>query len=88
MPVAKLTKRTVDAIGAGECPLILYDTDLKGFGLRVAKGGKKSWFVEYRPGARGRGVAKRRMVLGSVGTLTPDEARAASREILAAADSD
>jgi Arm DNA-binding domain/Phage integrase, N-terminal SAM-like domain len=85
MPVAKLTKRTVDAIGGGECPLILYDTDLKGFGLRIAKGGKKSWFVEYRPGARGRGVAKRRMVLGSVGTLTPDEARTAAREILAAA---
>lgn len=85
MPVAKLTKRTIDAISAGERPLILYDADLKGFGLRVAKGGKKSWFVEYRPGARGRGVAKRRIVLGSVGALTPDEARTAAREILAAA---
>jgi integrase len=84
VPVAKLTKRAVDAIGADDCPLILYDVDLKGFGLRAARGGKKSWFVEYRPGARGRGVAKRRMVLGSVGTLTPDEARAAAREILAA----
>jgi integrase len=85
MPVAKLTKRTVDAISADDCPLITYDTDLKGFGLRAAKSGTKSWFVEYRPGARGRGVAKRRMVLGSVGTLTSDEARAAAREILAAA---
>ena len=85
MPVAKLTKRTVDAIIADDCPLIIYDTDLKGFGLRAAKGGTKSWFVEYRPGTRGRGVAKRRMVLGSHGTLTPDEARAAAREILAAA---
>jgi integrase len=84
MPVAKLTKRTVDAINADDCPLIIYDADLKGFGLRAAKGGTKSWFVEYRPGARGRGVAKRRMVLGSVGTLTPDEARTAAREILAA----
>lgn len=85
MPVAKLTKRTVDAISAGDCPLIIYDIDLKGFGLRAARRGTKSWFVEYRPGARGRGIAKRRMVLGSVGTLTPDEARAAAREILAAA---
>jgi integrase len=85
MPVAKLTKRTIDAIRADVCPLVIYDTDLKGFGLRTAKGGAKRWFVEYRPGARGRGVAKRRMVLGSVGTLTPDEARAAAREILAAA---
>jgi integrase len=85
MPVAKLTNRTIDAIGADDGPRILYDADLKGFGLRVAKGGKKSWLVEYRPGARGRGVAKRRMVLGSTGTLSPDEARAAAREILAAA---
>jgi hypothetical protein len=49
MPVAKLTKRMVDAISADDCPLIIYDADLKGFGLRAAKAGKKSWFVEYRP---------------------------------------
>ena len=85
MPVAKLTKRTIDAISAGGRPVIIYDADLTGFGLRAATGGAKSWFVEYRPGARGRGVAKRRMVLGSVGTLTPDKARAAAKEILAAA---
>jgi integrase len=85
MPVERLTKRAVDAIRADDCPLVIYDIDLKGFGLRAAKRGTKSWFVEYRPGARGRGIAKRRMVLGAVGTLTPDEARAAAREILAAA---
>jgi integrase len=84
MPVAKLTKRMVDAISAGVGPRVIYDSDLKGFGLRAAKSGTKSWFVEYRPGARGRGVAKRRMVLGAVGTLTPDEAREAARGVLAA----
>ncbi len=84
MPVARLTKRTIDAISADDCPLTLYDTDLKGFGVRAAKRGTKSWFVEYRPGAGGRSVAKRRLVLGSVGTLTPDQARAAAKEILAA----
>jgi integrase len=85
MPVEKLTKRVVDAIRESDCPLVLYDTDLKGFGLRAARRGTKTWFVEYRPGARGRGVAKRRMVLGSVCTLTPVEARARAREILALA---
>jgi integrase len=75
----------VDAIRAEDCPLVLYDADLKGFGLRAAKSGSKSWFVEYRPGARGRGASKRRMVLGAVGTLTPDEARTAAKAILAAA---
>ena len=32
----------------------------------------------------GRGTAKSRMVLGSIGTLTPDQARSAARKILAA----
>jgi hypothetical protein len=32
--LAKLTKRTVDAISADRCPLIIYDTDLKGFGTK------------------------------------------------------
>jgi integrase len=85
MPVAKLTKRIVDAIKADDCALILYDADLKGFGVRVARSGTKSWFVEYRPGVGGRAVPKRRMVLGAVGTLTPDKARGAAKEILAAA---
>ena len=84
MPVLKLTKRNIDAITAGESAVIAYDTELKGFGIRVAPSGARSWFVEYRPGAGGRGVAKRRMVLGSAKVLTPDEAREAARRILSA----
>ncbi len=45
--------------------------------------GVKSWVVEYRPSG-GRNVAKRRMTLGAVGTLTSTEARKAAREVLAA----
>ena len=41
--------------------------------------------MEYRPGAGGRSVAKRRMVLGRFGALPPGQARAAARDILAAA---
>jgi hypothetical protein len=46
--------------------------------------GVKSWCVEYRAGAGGRRIAKRRMVLGSTSTLTPDQARLAARRILSA----
>ena len=83
MPIAKLTKRVIDTIQPSERRVIYYDTELKGFGLKVAPTGAKTWCVEYRPGARGRGVAKRRMVLGSISKLTPDEARAAARGVLA-----
>jgi hypothetical protein len=84
MSVEKLTKRNVDAIVAGARSTIHYDSELKGFGIKVTSTGSKSWCVEYRPGSGGRGVAKRRLVLGSVSTLTPDQARTAARNILAA----
>ena len=84
MPVAKLTKRFVDAIETTNRRVVYYDSDLKGFGVKITPTGVKSWCVEYRPGGGGRGTAKRRMVLGSTGTLTPDQARSAARKILAA----
>ena len=70
MPVAKLTKRFVDAIETTSRRVIYYDSDLKGFGVKITPTGVKSWCVEYRPGGGGRGTAKRRMVLGSTATLT------------------
>jgi integrase len=85
MPVAKLTKRIVDTIEPGDRRVIYYDSELKGFGLKVSPAGTKTWCVEYRPGARGRSVSKRRMVLGSANTLTPDQARNAARDVLARA---
>ena len=75
MPVAKITKRTVDAVHPGPKPFIIYDADLKGFGLRVMPSGAKSYIVEYRPAGTGRTGAKRRMALGSTGTLPADDAR-------------
>jgi integrase len=83
MPVVKLTKRTIDAIRPSVRPTIYYDDELTGFGLWVSPRGTKSWFVEYRAGARSRSVPKRRMVLGRAHTLTPDQARDAAREALA-----
>ena len=84
MPVKKLTKRTVDAIAPTARRVVYYDNELTGFCLKVLPTGEKRWCVEYRPGAGGRGTAKRRMVLGSTTALTPDQARTAAREALAA----
>lgn len=80
--VVKLTKRTVDNLIVGDRAVIAYDTELKGFGIRLAPSGSLSWFVEYRPGAGGRRVTKRRMYFGGR-EFTPEEARQAAKEILA-----
>lgn len=83
--MAKLTKRTVDAAKPKAARYTVFDSELKGFGLRVFPSGAKSWIVEYRPDHGGRRVAKRRLTLGSATTLTPDEARRVARQELAKA---
>ena len=83
MPKLKLGKRALDSLPQVTNRTTFFDTDLTGFGLRVFPSGARSWIVEYRPGAGGRGVSKRRMVLGTPRTLTPDQARSHAAAILA-----
>ncbi|MEC5383069.1 site-specific integrase [Aurantimonas sp. C2-6-R+9] len=85
MATTKLTKRAVDGLAAKDKAFIVYDADLKGFAVRISATGVKTWQVEYRPFPGGRSVTKRRMALGSVQSLTPDEARRKARDILTAA---
>lgn len=77
--VAALLKRT-DRAGKAET---YFDAKLRGFGLRFHKSGAASWIVEYRVGAGGQGVAKKRVVLGHPDTLQAEEARAAAKTMLA-----
>src|SRR5215207_2990694 len=81
--VAKLTKRTVDACSAPAQRFTIWDADLKGFGLRVAPTGVKSYIARYRVGG-GRSGALRQVTLGRYGVVTPDEARALARKTLSA----
>jgi integrase len=83
MPNLKLTRRTLTALPKVDKTTVFYDTDLKGFGLKAFPSGALSWIVEYRPGAGGRGISKRRMVLGSAKTIPPEEARGRASGILA-----
>jgi integrase len=69
-----ITKRRVDALKAADREYFVWDRDLKGFGLRVQPTGEKSYVVKYRAGS-GRNAPTRRVTLGPVGRLTPDEAR-------------
>ena len=77
----KITKRIVDALSppaVGEA--YTWDTELRGFGIRFLPSGVGTYLIRYR-NARAQA---RKMVLGRVGTLTPDEARSLARERLAA----
>lgn len=79
----KISRRTVADIATPERPTTFYDDGLSGFGLIVRPGGSRSWIIEYRPGAGGRGVAKRRLVIGDGRSMTPDEARSKAKGMLA-----
>jgi integrase len=83
MPKIKLGKRALDNLPQVTKRTTYFDTDLTGFGLRVFPSGARSWIVEYRPGTGGRGVSKRRMVIGTPNTLTPDQARTQAAALLA-----
>jgi integrase len=74
----KITKRTVDEAHPATGRYVIWDSQLKGFGLRVAQTGTKTYFVRYRV----RGARRRLVVLGRHGILTPDEARNRARVIL------
>ena len=63
---------------AGKSDMIVFDDKLPGFGLRLRAGGKRTWIVQYRVGAK-----QRRKSLGSFPTVSPDRARAAAKQDLA-----
>src|SRR3954469_20865517 len=81
--IAKLTKRTVDASAPTSVRYTVWDAELKGFGLRVAPTGVKSYIARYRVGG-GRSGTLRQVTLGRHGVVTPDEARALARKMLSA----
>jgi integrase len=79
----RITKRIVDSVQPRDKSFIIFDASVKGFGCRVMPTGAKSFVLEYRPGAGGRSVAKRRLTLGRYGAMTVDQARTAALNALA-----
>lgn len=75
----KITKRAVDAAAPTDKPLLLWDTETKGFGLKVTPGGRKVYVLQYRM----PGTSTRRVTIGAHGNpWTPDGARAKAIELL------
>jgi Arm DNA-binding domain len=67
----KLTKRTVDAATPEADRFIVWDIELKGFGLLVLPSGVKSYVYDYRTP---EGL-KRRITIGQHGAWTAEQAR-------------
>src|ERR1051325_10490242 len=80
----KITKRSVDGLkpATDGAEAVLWDTEVKGFGCRVQRGGSKSYIVHYRVGS-GRGAPIRKLTIGKHGApWTPEQARGEARRLL------
>jgi hypothetical protein len=80
----KITKRSVDGLGAsrGTSETILWDTEIKGFGIRTRRGGAKSYILHYRAG-KGRAAPLRKITIGKHGSpWTPETARTEAKCLL------
>jgi integrase len=72
----------VDATEARAGTVIVWDSEVKGFGLRVTAGGTKAYIAKYRAG-RGRNAPQRRLTIGKHGSpWTPELARREALRLL------
>lgn len=78
----RITKRTVEALSGQERERVVWDDDLKGFGVRVHPTGRKVYIVKTR--YRGKPV---KVTIGPHGPVTPARARTNAAEILTGARS-
>lgn len=82
MPNPKITKTVVDAQHPSKNDYFIWDSELKGFGLKISKGGRKSYVCQYRTSG-GRNGHTRRLTIGAHGApWTVDTARVEAKKIL------
>jgi len=76
---AKITKRVIDSLGPEAARYTVWDTQLKGFGVRVAATDTKTYVVRYRT----IGGADRLVQIARHGVVTAEEARERAAAVLA-----
>ncbi len=77
LPTIALTDRRVRALGVGPTQIDYWDTNMRGFGVRISAQGRKSWVLRYRTNGR-----QRRLTLGTFPSLGLAAARVAARSAL------
>ncbi len=79
--MARLTKRTVEALKPDKGrDIFRWDSELRGFGVRVKPTGTKTFVIQYR----NQEARTRRCVIGKYGVLTVEQARDIAKRKLAA----
>lgn len=75
----KLTQRVVETITcpAGKKDALVFDSELRGFGLRVTATGSRTFLAQYTAAG-----CKRRVALGAFGAVTVEQARKAAQAVL------
>lgn len=79
MPQQKLTKRAIDDAKPSAREYVLWDTEVRGLGLKVTPSGRKLFALYYRT-ADG---TQRKPKIGEFGAITLDQAREIARNMLA-----
>lgn len=79
--VERIGKRLVNSSKPEDQQYRVWDSDLKGFGLKVSPGGAKTYIVWYRAG-QGRAAARREYTIARHGQMTPEEARDEAAKVL------
>ncbi len=77
-PNVSLTKRRVEKVQPEGRPVFVWDTDVHGFGLHVAKSGLKTFIYQYRTVDD---LKSRRYTIGRFGTWTVEAARKEARDL-------
>lgn len=81
MAIGNITIRSVDALAADAQATFLWDSEVKGFGVKATSSGAKTYIYQYRLG--GRGAKTKRFTIGRHGSITPDEARKRAKRLAA-----
>jgi integrase len=75
----RLTKRIVEGVLPATYDVVIWDAELKGFGLKVTPAGRRVYFLYYRTGSG----QQRRPTIGTHGEVTAEEARQIAKRWLA-----
>jgi len=76
-----LTEERIKALKPEEGrEVVLWDSEVRGFGVRCWPSGRKIFIMLYRAGGGGRKAPQRRMTLGEVGSVRLADARTAARK--------
>jgi len=77
----RITKRLVDGLAPEATNVVVWDSEVKGFGVVCTPKGAKSYVLQYVVGS-GRGAPKRRFTIGRHGSpWTPETARSEAKRL-------